>query len=240
LATAFKLTPGIFVLYLLATRRYRAAATAIGTFALTVAVGFVAMPGPSVSYWIDGVGADPRHVGEVNFVANQSILGSLARVVGYDAARPWWLVACVPVVLAGTWISVRARERWGDVAGLASMAFVACLVSPYSWSHHFIWFVVPALLLARAARRTGSARLRLATVAWTVPFFVGPFWFVPRAAWRLDHHPAGQALLGSWYALQLLVGFAAVGWLVSRGRSDRPAVDQAPDIDTSPMTRLAR
>ena len=56
-------------------------------------------------------------------------------------------VLAVPVVLAGTWISVRARERWGDVAGLASMAFVACLVSPYSWSHHFIWFVVPALLL---------------------------------------------------------------------------------------------
>ena len=218
-ATAFKLTPGIFIVYLLATRRFRAAATASATFATTIAAGFAIMPRGSMTYWFDGVGADPGHVGDVTFVANQSVLGALARVVGDAAARPWWLALVIPIFVSGTWLSVHVHRRWGDVAGLASIAFVGCLVSPYSWSHHFAWFVVPTLFLIRAAVRRGSPGRWLAAAMWTAPFLVGPFWWIPEAERRLDHVPLGRALLGATYTIQLLVGFAVVAWLVRRRSS---------------------
>jgi hypothetical protein len=56
LAAGIKLTPLIFVAYLLVTRRARAAATAAGTFAATVAIGFALLPSPSRVFWLDGVG----------------------------------------------------------------------------------------------------------------------------------------------------------------------------------------
>src|SRR4051794_29287255 len=51
LAAGIKLTPAIFVVYLLVTRRFRAAAVATGTFALTVLAGFVALPRDSAAFW---------------------------------------------------------------------------------------------------------------------------------------------------------------------------------------------
>src|SRR5206468_5889176 len=53
LATAIKLTPGIFIVYLLITRRWRAAAVAGGTtLAATILAGAVA-PGASREFWTD-------------------------------------------------------------------------------------------------------------------------------------------------------------------------------------------
>jgi alpha-1,2-mannosyltransferase len=234
LATAFKLTPGIFALYLLVTRRFRAAATAAAAFAATVVVGFVVMPHGSITYWIHGVGADPQHVGQVNYIPNQSVLGSLTRVVGYDAARPWWLALCVPILLGGTLLAVEVHRRWGDLAGLATIAFVAMLVSPYSWSHHFLWFVAPAMLVAHHGWTTRSWRLVTAAVVWSVPFFVGPFWLVPEGAWHRDHHPFGQALLGSSYTIVALVGLGGVGGtvIVAR-RRERAAASAAGHGDVA-------
>ena len=55
LAAGIKLTPLIFVAYLLITGRIRAAATAAAAFAATVAVGVVLLPSPSRVFWLDGV-----------------------------------------------------------------------------------------------------------------------------------------------------------------------------------------
>ncbi|WP_253840840.1 glycosyltransferase 87 family protein [Actinokineospora globicatena] len=49
LAAGIKLVPGIFVVYLLITRQFRAAAIAVGTFLATIAVGFAGLPRDSRS-----------------------------------------------------------------------------------------------------------------------------------------------------------------------------------------------
>ena len=51
IAAGIKLTPALFAVYLLATRRYRAAATAAATFAATVAIAFALVPGDAARYW---------------------------------------------------------------------------------------------------------------------------------------------------------------------------------------------
>jgi hypothetical protein len=63
LAAGIKLTPLIFVAYLLVTRRARAAATAAGAFAATIATGFVLLPAPSRVFWLGGVFWNENRVG---------------------------------------------------------------------------------------------------------------------------------------------------------------------------------
>src|SRR3984885_7997469 len=90
LAAGIKLTPALFAVYLLATRRYRAAATAAATFAGTVAAAFALVPGDAARYW-DLSFLDPAHVGRIQNVANQSLLGALARALGTLSVGWVWL-----------------------------------------------------------------------------------------------------------------------------------------------------
>jgi alpha-1,2-mannosyltransferase len=187
-AAGIKLTPALFAVYLLATRRYRAAATAAATFAATVAVAFVLVPGDAGRYW-DLSFLDPAHVGRIQNVANQSLLGALARVLGTLSVGPVWLPAAAAVGGAGIALAARAGR-----AGQAAQAFALCavtslLISPISWSHHWV-LAVPALLVAvvAAARRwpsrtavAGLAAVAVVAVAgwaaiiWRVPLGGGHY-----------------------------------------------------------------
>lgn len=82
LAAAIKLTPLIFVAYLLATRRTRAAAVAVGTFAITVSAGFLLLPADSRTFWLGGVFVRSRRVGGAIDLVDQSLAGMIARLAG--------------------------------------------------------------------------------------------------------------------------------------------------------------
>jgi alpha-1,2-mannosyltransferase len=182
IAAGIKLTPALFAVYLLATRRYRAAATAAATFAATVAIAFALVPGDAARYW-DLSFLDPAHVGRIQNVANQSLLGALARVLGTLLVGSVWLPTAAMVGGAGIALAARAGR-----AGQAAQAFALCavtslLVSPISWSHHWV-LAVPALLVAvvTAARRWPSrtAVAGLAAVAVVaIAGWAGIIWRVP-------------------------------------------------------------
>ena len=89
-AAGFKLTPLIFIPYLLLTRRYRAAATAAAMFAGTVAAGFAVLPASSAWYWA-GEFATPGRVSPVEDPENQSLLGVLSRMLHTADVLPLWL-----------------------------------------------------------------------------------------------------------------------------------------------------
>jgi alpha-1,2-mannosyltransferase len=182
IAAGIKLTPAVFAVYLLATRRYRAAATAAAAFAGTVATAFALVPGDAAQYW-DLSFLDPGHVGRIQNVANQSLLGALARVLGTLSVGWVWLPVAAVAGVAGIALAARAGR-----AGQAAQAFALCavtslLVSPISWSHHWV-LAVPALLAAAvaAARRwpSRSAVAGLAALAVVaVAGWAGIIWRVP-------------------------------------------------------------
>lgn len=145
IATAIKLTPGIFIVYLLITRRYRAAIVAGGaTLAATLLAGAVA-PDASREFWTDALW-DTSRVGSQAFVSNQSLSGVIYR---WDPQHPSTLalLALMLLVLVVWAVRARAAVRHGDEkTGLALTGLVAGLVSPISWVHHLVW-AIPALLL---------------------------------------------------------------------------------------------
>ena len=148
LAAAVKLTPAAFVLFFLCRGDRRAAGTSALSFAACTAAGFALDWHDSVRYWTSIVVQTGRP-GSLLFCANQSIQGVLARA-GLDPRTPAgtaaWLAASA-VVLVLAWCGMRrARAASDDAWALSLNAFAALLISPISWSHHWVW-AAPALLL---------------------------------------------------------------------------------------------
>jgi alpha-1,2-mannosyltransferase len=144
LAAGIKLTPLIFIPYLLFTRRVKAAAVSALTFAVTVGLGFALLPHVSAAYWGGEAFQPSRHF----HLDNQSLNGVILRLthVGPDT-HAYWLAAAVVVGIAGLATAIAASQRGHELLGLVACAATGLLVSPVSWSHHYV-YVVPALVLA--------------------------------------------------------------------------------------------
>ncbi len=149
LAAGLKLTPAIFVAYLLITRRYRAAATATAVFAGTVAVGFAVLPVSSVWYWA-GRFANPGRVSQIQDPENQSLLGALARTMHTADVLPVGVPLAAVVAVAGLALAAAAARRGDEALGFSLCAITGLLVSPISWTHHWV-IAIPALPVAGLA-----------------------------------------------------------------------------------------
>lgn len=226
LAAGFKLTPLIFIPYLLLTRRFRAAAVASGTFAVTVLVPFAAMPRASRLYWLDGLFLNPKRLGNVHYVGNQSLYGALLRLLGSaSAARPYQLAADVLIGLGGLALAAWASRRGQEMAGVLVCALTGLLVSPVSWSHHWVWIAPMLVALADFAVRPPSlaAAVRWRRRCWlcaaaAAVVFSGVIWAVPSPAVQGYDMTGPQQLIGDLYVLAGLAGLGVIAALMVAAR----------------------
>lgn len=232
LASGFKLTPAIFVVYLLLTRRHRAAAVAAGTFAATVLGAWALVPRASRTYWPDALDIGGK-VGQA-FISNQSLNGTLRRVLDEGPAEePLWLLLAAATGVLGMGAAVLLSRQGRELAGVLTCAVTGLLVSPISWTHHWVW-ITPALVLTvhLAATRVRTAEppplraawpllplaLALLAFAWPMPLPGRPaltpqglLWRLPYDADREHHWTPVQFLAGNAYVFAglLLVALAA-------------------------------
>ncbi|MCW2811881.1 MAG: putative glycosyltransferase [Friedmanniella sp.] len=183
LAAAIKLTPAIFVVYLLAVRRWRAAVTAVAVGLAVTVLSAVIVPGPSLSFWTRLAHGDTGLGHSLIYYTNQSVMADVVRVLGLGhGAALLGLALSGVVALLGVWVGV-LWHRLGDLAMAVNLCGLASLLaSPVSWLHHFVWIVPLAMSLAQ--RRTPEARLPgwFSAQGW---FFVG--WVVASPFNRLPH-----------------------------------------------------
>ncbi|WP_336323856.1 glycosyltransferase 87 family protein [Streptomyces lavendofoliae] len=217
LATAVKLTPGLFVVLLLVVgvaraRAYgwnpwlRQAATATGVFLGVTVASAVVLPYDSRRFWTEMIFETSR-VGRKEETANQSLNGVLARLMHTTDPGVWWLLAAVVVGVAGITVAVLAALRDDRPVAVVACATTALLVSPISWSHHWVWCVPTLILLATRARPAWTAGVALVFASFAL-------WWVPHAPApvRLELHQNGwQMLLSALYTLVGLGLLAAFG-----------------------------
>jgi alpha-1,2-mannosyltransferase len=149
-AAGIKLVPLIFIPYLLATRRFRAAAVACVAFAATVATGFVVAPADSARWWLHGLFLNGGRTGFVGWEGNQSLRALLTRLAGSVAgAGPVWLAVALVTAVAGLACAALLDRAGHQMPGLLACALTGLLISPISWDHHWVW-VVPGVAVAAA------------------------------------------------------------------------------------------
>ena len=216
IAAGIKLTPLIFVAYLVVTGQWRALRHCLLAFAATVAVPFLLVPADAWHFWTR-VLLDSSRIGAPWYATNQSLMGVLSRLGGEATwVVPAWFVIASSVALGCLWL---ARRLWlgGDaLAAVSATGLAALLASPVSWSHHWVWAVPLAVVLHR---RLGPVVASL----WVAGFVVAPFLHLPREhdlelSWTWEHVP-GNAYV--WLGLGWLGLMACV--VRSENRPGQPA-----------------
>jgi len=180
LATAIKLVPGVFIVYLwLSGRRHAALTAALVALACTLAA-WLMLPHDSVTYWTSAI-VDPGRLGPNAGTSDQSLRGLLLRA--FLPGRPpglIWAAAAAAVAAAGFALVRRLARDSRDIEAIAVAALVGVLASPVSWIHHYVIVVV----VIGAVLADGRAPLRVVLAAGTTACFAltVPWW--------------GQSLLG--------------------------------------------
>ena len=109
---------------------------------------------------------DERRIGDPANPSNQSLSGAIARLTGsLQAAYGWWLAAALVTLVTGLAIACWAHRRGRVLAGAICCGLTGALISPISWTHHWVWCVPLLIMLAAAAFRLRSAGPALAAVA---------------------------------------------------------------------------
>jgi alpha-1,2-mannosyltransferase len=226
-AAGVKLTPLIFVPYLLLIRKYRQAATAAATFAATAALGYAILPRDSGTYWVHGLFLKANRIVFLGTRGNQSLRGAATRLAGsVTSGTTPWIAAGILVVIVGLVAAVVLYRAGQPVPAMLACALTGLLVSPLSWDHHWVWVAPGIALLAHLGARSAG----LARAAWwaAAAGLVLVFGCWPQL-WDLSQSgltPAGLVWYGPthyfatgdqpwypefhWHGLQLLAGNAFV------------------------------
>ncbi|WP_291522677.1 glycosyltransferase 87 family protein [Branchiibius sp. NY16-3462-2] len=200
LATSIKLTPGIFIVHLLVTRQWRAAATAAGSAAGFSLVSFVLLPNASFAFW-GGALQDPGRLGLNDGTSNQALRGMLLRA-HWDSTALWLFLVLVVMVL-GLGTARLAYQRGWLWHEAAAVGLVGVLVSPVSWIHHFVWVMVALAALLQVRK------LLAAAIFWLLFTMPLPWW----GQWRLQQgldFPASSSGNPGWQLLNDSYGLIAV------------------------------
>lgn len=171
-AAALKLTPLVFVVYLLLTGRItgrrRAAAVAVGTFVAATGLGFLVDPRDSADYWLHGIAVSADRISDVAATTNHSVNGLLARAAG-EQTWPYLLVAAA-LAAAGLAVAVLAHRRGEELLALTLVGLLSAAVAPFAWSHHWVWFVPLVVILALRVRGSRAVAALAGLLAVTLAF----------------------------------------------------------------------
>ena len=214
IAAAVKLTPAVFVVYFVLTGQWRAAgreAAAAGAVTLLTAL---ALPRESWRYWSVLVWQDRQ--GPTTFAGNQNWTGLVTRPFGSAGGAT---IAVAVLDLLTLAVAVRATRRAATagypLTALAAVAVAGLLISPISWSHHWVWVVVMIAALALENPFRGAP---IAAAGVLIIFHVA---LQHRLAGHDAHHVAWngwESIAGNSYTLTGFAFLVAVAFGTRPGR----------------------
>ncbi|MCQ4119941.1 mannosyltransferase [Rhodococcus tibetensis] len=214
-AAGIKLTPAITGLYFLLQRRWKAAVFSGVAFAATVGISYLLIGSEAREYFTHLLG-DADRIGPVGSVWNQSLRGALSRLLGYDVGTgAVWLVAVVVTVVLAV-LAWRALARDDRLGTLVIVELLGLLVSPISWSHHWVW-VIPMLIWLLHGPYGSMLGTRIVAGYWLVTTLIGVPWvlsFFQDSIWLISR-PAVLAWLGT---VDVVGAFGVYAWVAWAGR----------------------
>ncbi|QNQ90575.1 DUF2029 domain-containing protein [Corynebacterium poyangense] len=147
-AAAIKLTPAIFLLYFFFIRDKRAILRGVISAVSCSLLAAVLLPHQSADYWLRTLVQVDR-IGRAGIPDQQSLRGFLTRLhVDGDTALLLWIFAVLLITIVTGWVVLPLRPKKqpfhrppasAQFLGLYACALFGLLVSPVSWTHHWVW-----------------------------------------------------------------------------------------------------
>ncbi|BBZ77243.1 polyprenol-phosphate-mannose-dependent alpha-(1-2)-phosphatidylinositol pentamannoside mannosyltransferase [Mycolicibacterium anyangense] len=221
-AAGIKLTPAITGLYFLGMRRWRAATFSAVVFFATVALS-IAVIGQQARYYFTDLLGDAGRIGPIGTSFNQSWRGGISRILGHDAGYGPLVLAALAVTAVLALLAWRAlgaeanceRDRLGS---LLVVQLFGLLISPISWTHHWVWLVPLMIWLLHGPWRTRPGA-RVLGWGWLVLTLIGVPWllsFAQPTIWQISR-PWYLAWAGLIYIVATLL---TLGWIAASGRRE--------------------
>ncbi|OSC41793.1 glycosyltransferase 87 family protein [Mycobacterium decipiens] len=203
LGIALKLTPAVFLLYFLLRRDGRATMTALASFVVATLLGFALAWRDSWEYWTHTLRHTDR-IGAAALNTDQNIAGALARLaLGEDERFLLWVAGSLLVLAATIWAMRRVLRAGEPTLAVICVALFGLMVSPVSWSHHWVW-MLPAVLVI------GLLGWRRRNVALAVVSLTG----VALMRWTpIDLLPQHRETTAVWW--RQLAGMSYVWWAIA-------------------------
>ena len=220
LAAGVKLTPAVTGLYFLGMRRWGAAIFSAVVFLATVGLS-IAVIGQQARYYFTDLLGDARRIGPIGTSFNQSWRGGISRILGHDAGYGPLVLAAIAVTAVLAALAWRAlgtdavRDRLGS---LLVVQLFGLLISPISWTHHWVWLLPLMIWLIHGPWRARPGA-RLLGWGWLGLTLVGVPWllsFAQPTIWRIDR-PWYLAWSGLIYIVATL---GTLGWIAASGRRE--------------------
>ena len=213
LATGMKLTPAVAGAYFVGARRWGVVLLSAAVFGATVAAS-IALGGAQARFYFTDLLGNANRVGVVDTPMNQSLRGVVGYVAGHDVGYGAPLLAAVAltaVLSLAAWWRVGADDALGRI--VVVMMF-GLLISPISWTHHWVWMLPLAMWLILGPPRPGA---RFVGWGWVALGYLGSPWLVTFAGdtGRMAGRPWYADLFGSLYVLAALATLAYLA-VVSR------------------------
>ncbi|MEY9838238.1 glycosyltransferase 87 family protein [Streptacidiphilus sp. EB103A] len=205
IAIGIKLTPGVFAVHLLLTRRIRAGLVALATSLVTVLLGYVALPGASFDFWTKDL-YDTGRVGRTWIVDNQSLSGLVARLLHTPQPGLPATIAAVVVGVTGLAVAAFTARRAADPQRAGAWGIILCavtglLASPISWTHHWVWCLPLLVLLSAEAAREARAARGQRRLGWRITAVAVWIAFASKAMWRVNGRHMADLHLPYWKML---------------------------------------
>lgn len=209
-ASGIKLTPAIAGVYLVGVRRFGAAVFSAVVFLATIGISALVV-GDDTRYYFTKLLGDAHRVGPIATSINQSWRGGLSRILGYDAGfgPPVLIAIALTAVLAIlAWRALDASDRLGK---LLVVELFGLLMSPISWTHHWVWLVPLMIWLIYGPLRE-RRDVRIVGWGWLGLTVIGVPWlllFAQPTIWQISR-PWYLAWAGLIYIVAALVTLAVI------------------------------
>ena len=143
--------------------------------------------------------------GLLNTAAPAAPAGDATETAASDAVAAPSAVATSPA-------SPALPENLATLLTAAVIMTLGLLVSPITWSHHWVWGLASVVALIAVALRLKSAPLAALALAQGALFIMAPHWWFPYGQVNELHWNVVEQLVGSSYTLAAIASGVALAW----------------------------
>jgi alpha-1,2-mannosyltransferase len=188
--------------------------------------------GDQARYYFTDLLGDAHRVGPIATSFNQSWRGAISRILGHDAGYGPLVVTALIVTLVLAVLAWRALDESDALGRLLVVEVFGLLLSPISWTHHWVWLVPLMIWLIHGPLRERRGA-KILGWGWLVLVVIGVPWllsFAQPTIWVI-----GRPWFLAWAGLTYVAAaMATLGWIASTRRAallapEKSSVAAKPD-----------